>query len=241
MSEHLIKEPIWDITKSHTMAFAVIKPKIEDYAIDIGRASSVDQYGVLFALYTPADFQARFGVPPQPRPPMEPCIGSGAQIANWNALSIVTKQQEAALILLKSTLVRITPAELLTPMEDENGSLRQRTSEYIFSALCGRLSTLTKADIDTLHAKLKIAYSPMIPVETFTATFQTTLRLLAQAQQPVPNITAVDMLQECFGPEWAPCWVKFAQDNAVLANRTVPLLCGAIATFARDALPILEL
>ena len=240
MSEHNIKEPIWDITKSLTMGFALLRPKFEDYAIDIGRGSSSDNYGVLFALYTPARFFARFGVHPQPRPPMGPCIGAGAQIANWNALSIVTKQQEAALILLKSTLVRITPAELLTPMEDENGSLRQRTTEYIFSALCDRLSVLTKADIDTLHAQLKTSYSSMIPVETFTASFQTALRSLAQAQQPVPNITAIDTLQECFGPEWAPCWVKFAQDNPILANRTVPLLCGAIATFARDALPILS-
>ena len=235
-----IAVPIWDITKSQTMGFAAVKPKIEDYAIDIGKGSSLDGYGVLFALYTPAEFFARFGSHPQPRPPMGPCIGTGAQIANWNALSIVTKQQEAALILLKSTLVRITPAELLTPMEDENGSLRHRTTEFIFSGLCTRLSVLTKADIDGLHAQLKVAYSPTIPVETFTAKFQSTLRSLGQAQQPVPNITAIDTLQNCFGTEWVPCWVKFAQDNPILANRTVPMLCNAISTFSRDSLPILS-
>jgi len=136
--------------------------------------------------------------------------------------------------------VRITPAELLIPMEDENGSLRQRTTEFIFSALCTRLSVLTKADIDGLHAQLKVAYSPTLPVETFTSKFQSTLRSLAQAQQPVPNITAIDTLQSCFGPEWAPCWIKFTQDNPVLADRTVPLLSSAMATFARDALPILS-
>ena len=65
-----IAVPIWDITKSQTMGFAVVKPKIEDYAIDIGRGSSLDDYGVLFALYTPAEFFAHFGVHPQPRPPM---------------------------------------------------------------------------------------------------------------------------------------------------------------------------
>ena len=209
MSEHDIMVPIWDTTKSQTMGFAAVRPKFEDYAIDIGRASSIDNYGVLFALYTPADFFARYGVHPQPRPPMGPCIGTGAQIANWNALNIVTKQQEAALILLKNTLVRITPAELLIPMEDANGSLRQRSTEYIFSGLCNRLSILTKADIDNLHAQLKIPYSPTMPVEAFTAKFQSTLRLLAQAKQPVPNITAIDTLQECFGPEWSSCWIKF--------------------------------
>jgi hypothetical protein len=235
-----INVPIWDITKSQTMGFDAIRPKIEDYAIDIGRSSSLDEYGVLFALYTPAGFFSRFGVHPQPRPPMGPCTGKGAQIANWNALNIVTKQQEAALILLKSTLVKVIPAELLTPMEDDNGSLRNRTSEFIFSTLCNRLSTLTKIDIDNLHAQLKIAYSPSMPVEAFTSKFQSTLRSLAQAQQPVPNITAIDNLQECFGSEWAPCWVKFAQDNPILADRTVPLLSVAISAFARDALPILS-
>ena len=39
-----IAVPIWDITKSQTMGFAAVKPKIEDYAIDIGRGSSLGYY-----------------------------------------------------------------------------------------------------------------------------------------------------------------------------------------------------
>ena len=240
MAESVIQAPIWDITLSRTLAFADIEPKIIDYAIDIGTSSALDEYGVSFDLFTPEEFTEYFGVGPQPRPAMEPCTGHSAEIATWNSLNQLTIQQKGKRVLLKASLCSLVPRELLTSMEDHQGSLRSRSSQFIFSALKAQLGVLTTADLDVLQARLKTPYDRSIPVETFVATFQSTLRALARAQQPLSNNMAIGTLQGCFNPEWAQCWVKFAADNAIVARRKVANLCSAIVLFARDALPILS-
>ena len=149
-----------------------------DYAIDIGQASSIDELGVAYALFTPENFEAYFGVAPQPRPPMGPCGQSGAEIATWTALHLLTTQQKAKEALLKAAFISIFPRELLTPLEDDHGSLRSRSSEYIFSALESQLGLLTSADLDVLHARLKKPYDCTLPVESFVAAFQAALRAL---------------------------------------------------------------
>ena len=166
----LIPLPIFDITLSRTLAFADIEPKLIDYAIDIGLGSSIDAYGVSFALFTPADFLAFFGVAPQPRPPMGPCGPGRAEIAAWSKLDALTTQQKSKLVLLKNSLCTIFPRELLTPLEDNQGSLRARSSEFLFTSLKAQLGVLTSADLDVLHARLNKAYDRSIPVDTFVAT-----------------------------------------------------------------------
>jgi hypothetical protein len=240
MAESSIQIPIWDITQSRTLAFADFKPKIIDYAIAIGLSSGIGPNGVAFALMSPAKFQDYFGEAPQPRPPMGPCGGKRAEIATWTALNLLTIQQQTKLILLKTALCSAVPQELLSTMEDDQGSLRSRTPEFIFSALETQLGVLTSADLDVLQIRLKKPYDRSVPVETFVATFQATLRALARAQQPISNNMAIGILQGCFNQEWTQCWVKFAADNAVVADRTVKLLCSAIVVFSRDALPILS-
>lgn len=239
MSESSIQVPIWDITLSRSLAFADIESKIIDYAIDIGSSSALDEYGVAFDLFTPEEFAEYFGADPQPRPAMGPCTGHSADIATWNSMNQLTLQQKAKRILLKASLCSLVPRELLTPMEDHQGSLRSRSSQFIFASLRAQLGVLTMADLDLLHRKLKKQYDRSIPVETFVAEFQSTLRALARAQQPLSNNMAINTLQGCFNPEWVQCWVKFAGDYPVLAARTVENLCQSIIIFARDALPIL--
>jgi hypothetical protein len=228
MAESSIQVPIWDITLSRTLAFADIESKIIDYAIDIGTSSSLDEYGVAFDLFTPEDFTAYFGAAPQPRPAMEPCTGHSAEIATWNSLNQLTMQQKAKRVLLKTSLCSLVPRELLTSMEDNQGSLRSRSSQFIFSVLKEQLGVLTTLDLDALHARLKKPYDRSVPVESFVAVFQSTLRALARAQQPISNNMAIGILQGCFNSDWAQCWIKFAADNAVVAARTVTNLCMAI-------------
>jgi hypothetical protein len=240
MSESSIPMPIFDRTVSQTLAYADIKAQVIDYAINIGEASSLDGLGVAYALFPPEKFEALFGTPPQPRPPMGPCGQARAGIAEWTASNLLKTQQKAKEVQLKAALVSIFPKELLTPLEDEHGSLRSRSTEYIFSALDAQLGLLTSADLDVLHARLKKPYDRTLPVESFVATFQTTLRALTRAQQPISNNMAMGTLQACFSPEWAQCWVKFVSDYPVVTERTVANLCRAIIIFARDALPILS-
>ena len=240
MAESVIQVPIWDITLSRTLAFADIEPKIIDYAIDIGTSSALDEYGVSFDLFTSEGFTEYFGVDPQPRPAMEPCTGHGAEIATWNSLNQLTIQQKGKRVLLKASLCSLVPRELLTSMEDDQGSLRSRSSQFIFSALKAQLGVLTTADFDVLHVRLKRPYDRSLPVESFVAAFQATLRTLNRAQQPISNNMAIGYLQGNFSPDWAQCWVKFSQDTPIVAQRTVANLCRAIVIFSRDALPLLS-
>jgi hypothetical protein len=182
MCESSIPFPIWDINLSRPLAFADIEPKIIDYAIAIGIGSALDEFGVAFALFTPEGFETYFGVAPRPRPAIGPCSGNAADIATWTACNLLTSQQKAMIVLLKNSLCLLTPPDLLTPMEDENGSLRSRSVEFIFSALKVQLGVLTTADLDVLHARLKKPYDRSVPVESFAAQFQSTLRSLARAQ-----------------------------------------------------------
>ena len=140
---------------------------------------------------------------------------------------------------MKNALCSVVPGELLMAMEDDQGSLRSRSSEYIWSELRTQLGVLTSADLDVLHARLKKPYDRVTPVGTFVAIFQATLRALTRAQQPLSNNMAIGYLQGCFNSDWAQCWVKFAGDYPILAQRTVVNLCKSIIIFARDALPIL--
>jgi hypothetical protein len=240
MSESSIPIPVWDTTLSRTLGFADIRTKIIDYAIAIGMGSSLDESGIAFALFTPQKFQEYFGAAPQPRPPMGACGQGRAEIATWTAMNLLTIQQKTKLILLKTALCSLIPKELLMAMEDDQGSLRSRSSEFIFSALETQLGVLTSADLDVLHSRLKKPYDRSLPVESFVATFQSTLRALARAQQPISNNMAIGMLQDCFTPDWAQCWVRFVADYPIVAGRTVANLCQSIITFARDALPIIS-
>ena len=240
MSDSSIPLPIFDRTVSQTLAYADIKPEVIDHAINIGQAASIDGLGVAYALFPPDKFEALFGAPPQPRPPMGPCGQSRAEIAEWTARHLLTTQLKAKEVQLKAALVSIFPKELLKPLEDDHGSLRSRSVEYIFSALDAQLGLLTSADLDVLHARLKKPYDRTLPVDSFVATFQATLRALTRAQQPISNNMAMGILQGCFSSDWAQCWVKFVADYPVVTERTVANLCRAIIIFARDALPILS-
>ena len=239
MSELSIPIPVWDNTLSRTLAFADIGPKIIDYAIAIGLASALDEFGVAYALFTPQRFFAYFGAAPQPRPPMGACGEGSAVIATWTALNLLTIQQKTKLVLLKTALCTLTPNEFLMAMEDDQGSLRSRSSQFIFSELETQLGVLTSADLDVLHLRLNNKYDRSLSIESFVALYQSTLRALARAQQPISNNMAIGILQGCFTLDWTQCWVRFVVDYPIVAGRTVANMCHSIIIFARDALPII--
>ena len=79
-SEQDIK--IWDVTKSHTLAFLNYYPALVDRAILMGAESSLDGNGVAFELMSAVDYLAYFGVAAQPRQAMGPAIEAEAALAN---------------------------------------------------------------------------------------------------------------------------------------------------------------
>ena len=123
-------------------------------------------------------------------------------------------------------------------MQDEDGSMCERSAEYIVTTLLATHGTLTKADIDLIMTRLKVPYTTSSDVVSFIADWHVLLRDLRRAGQPLSQHQAIDTLQQCFGAEFDDCWVKFVQDYPVVAARTVALLGVAIIAFAKDVLPI---
>ena len=235
MSEHEQSVPIWDVTKSHSLAFLKHEPAMVDYAITIGGG----EFGVAFALFNPIAFAARFGVVPQPLPPPGDAIGGTAlQIANWNRQTRLYEEQQKHLISLRR-VVLATPQDLLDPMKDAHGSLVTRSTEYIYTTLRVELGTLTQEDLDGLMHQLTNKYHVGKSLPSFLTHWNATLRDLTRAGQALPDLLATQTLRQCFGSEFDKCWQDFVKDVGVVANRTVARLCTAIIAFGRDVLPMI--
>ena len=227
--------PIWDATESHSLAFLKYQPELVDYAITIGGGL----HGVSFALFEPADFNARFGVPPQPLQPPGDAIGNAVQVANWTVRTRKFEEQSKHLTTLRKVLLTI-PQELLEPLKDEYGSLVMRTTVFIMNHLRAAYGTLSQPDLDSLFKRLSEKYDLGKPLPAFISKWKSTLRDLARAGQPLPSSLARQTLQDCFGAEFTQCWIDFVKDVPIVANRTVPRLCEAIVQFGKDQLPLMQ-
>jgi hypothetical protein len=241
MSEALKDVPIWDISKSQTLAFLRFWPEFVDHAVLVGQESSIDGLGVAPSLFTVAAFTAYFGQAPQPRPVMAPPAGNAVQLCLWKEQNEKTNKLNAGNIYIRNVLLNQVPAHIIAPMRDVNRSIRVRTTEYICTRLVEELGTLTAPDIAYLEAKLKAPYQSGAPIPCFLAEWTANWNDLARAGQPIADFAATTMLRGCFDGirEFTKCWLQLMQTFPLVADRTVPRHCAAIITFARDALPLL--
>ena len=145
---------IWDITRSHELAFLSYFPLLVDHAALLGASSSLDDNGVAFDLMPAADFFVLFGTQPQPRLPMGPAFGNAADLTNWKSSHDLLCDQTKCKATLRKFVLDTVPKELLIPMQDVNRSLRLRSTEYIITTLPEQLRTLTKADFEFLMFEL---------------------------------------------------------------------------------------
>ena len=238
MSTSEIYPQIWDSTLAVGPALAKFMPKLIDIAIAKGLPYSLDQFGCAYHVVTPADFFFRFGAHPQRRPAMAPAAGNNVDLTNWKFNNDKKEAQLHVEHFLRNLILFNVPEELQRPMQDEDGSMRARSAEYIMTTLMATHGTLTKSDIDLIMTRLKVPYTISSDVASFIADWNVFLRDLRRAGQPLSQHQAIDTLQQCFGPEFEDCWVKFVQDVPVVADRTVALLGVAIIGFAKDVLPI---
>ena len=229
--------PVWDVTKSDTLAFLRGAPEFVDYAACL--EPSNDGNGAAFALFTPAGFFAWFGTNPEPFEAIGPAAGNAVDLTNWRSAEADLKEQKKQVVRLRNTLLKWVPDRLLAPMRDNNRSIRTKSTEFIWSGLCAQLGTLTKEDLVFLLQQLKEPYRVGSSVPSFLADWRASLLDLERAQQPLSQIMATDLLMECFGPEFGTCWIAFVKDVPVVANRTVVRLIAAITVFAADALPLI--
>jgi len=219
-------------------ALAKFMPKLIDIAIAKGLPHSLDQFGCAYHVVSPADFFLRFGVHPQRRPAMALAAGNNVDLTNWKFNNDKKESQLQVEHYLRNFILSNISEELQRPMQDEDGSMRARSAEYIMTTLLATHGTLTKADIDLIMTRLKVPYTTSSDVASFIADWHVLLRDLRRAGQPLSQHQAIDNLQQCFGPEFEDCWVKFVQDLPIVAARTVALLGVYIIAFAKDVLPI---
>ena len=240
MADHDVQIiPIWDVTRSTNLAWLRHMPRLVDCAVSLYQDISLDGNGLAFDLFSPDDFFAYFGTHPQPLPPMGPAVGNAAQLAMWHIGNDDFRAQAKGKVTLRNIVIASLPKELLVSMQDQNRSIRSRTTQYIVSTLSAQLGTLTKEDIGFLMCQLKEPYRVGTSVPFFLADWNASLLDLERARQALPQVMATDILMGCFGSEFAICWLTFVKDNPIIINRTVARLCAAITLFAVDALPLI--
>jgi len=230
---------IWDITLSDALNVHVLKPKIIDLSIFLGRVFARDDFGLAYEVVSDAEFLILAGHAAMILPEAGPAHGTGAVLTNWKKADDMKILEKAGSNHLRGLLLDVFPDRTLAPMK-VNRSLRTRTTQYIMMQLYERHGTLTKQDLDYLMAQIKKPCPANLAPDAFIADWQASLGDLAQAGQPISQLMATDYLQNCFGPEYVDCWRAFVRDFPLVVDRTVDRLCAAIVTFSKGELPLLN-
>lgn len=230
---------IWDITLSDALNVHVLKPKIIDLSIFLGRVFARDDFGLAYEVMSDAEFFILAGHAAMILPEAGPAHGAGAVLTNWKKADDMKILEKAGSNHLRALLLEVFPERTLAPMK-VNRSLRTRTTQYIMMQLYDRHGTLTKQDLDYLMAQIKKPCPSNLAPDAFLADWQASLGDLAQAGQAISQLMATDYLQNCFGLEYVECWRTFVRDFPLVVDRTVDRLCAAIITFAQGELPLLN-
>ena len=230
---------IWDTTISDELNFHVLKPKIIDLAVSIGRVFGLDEFGLAYEVMSDAEFFILAGHAAMIRQPAGLAHGAGAFLTNWKKADDMEGLQKGGSNELRGLILDAFPDRLLAPMK-VNKSLRTRTTQDIMIALQERHGTLSKLDLDFLMVQLKKPCPPELAPDAFIADWQASLDDLAQAGQPISQLMATGYLQQCFGPEYVDCWRAFVREFPLVADQTVARLCAAVITFSRGELQLLN-
>jgi len=231
--------PVMDKESSETLAWSYVDPQYIDCAILTGKQNSLDGFGILFALISPAEFQAFTGQVAQPRVHPGAYNGNAAAIAQTASDIKAFEIQEAYIDWFKAQLIDSVFPHLLEPMK-VNRSLHTRSLRYMFTDLRARLVTLTKADVDHINTKLRQPYVHPENVQSFLSIKLDYFRDLAGpgVLQPLPNGMKIDMIMACFSDDLKPCQIQFVRDYPLIANQTVENLCAAIIIYVNTILPL---
>jgi len=230
---------IWDPTLSDSLNIHILKPKLIDLAVSIGRLFALDDFGLAYEVTSDAEFLVLAGHAAMIRPEPGPAHGAGSVLTNWKKSDEMKILEKAGSNLLRTTVLDVVPDRLVAPMKVSK-SLRSRTTQYIMTQLYDRHGTLTKQDLDYLMGQLKKKCPVDLAPDAFIAEWQASLDDLAQAGQPLPQLMATQILQECFGSEYLDCWRAFVRDFSQVADRTVVRLCEAIVIYSQGELQLLN-
>ena len=231
--------PVMDKESSDTMAWSYIELQFIDCAILTGKQNSLDGFGILFALMSPADFQAFTGQAAQPRVHPGAFNGAAAAIAQTSLDLKAFEVQEAFIDGFKAEFIDSVFPHLLEPLK-VGRSLHTRSLGYMFTDLRARLGTLTKADVDHINVRLRTPYVYPENVLSFLSVKLNYFRDLAGpgALQPLPQGMKIDIIMSCFLDELLPCRIKFVSNYPVVADQTVENLCAAIVAHVSTVLPL---
>jgi hypothetical protein len=123
--------PVMDKESLDTLAWSYIEPQLIDCAILTGKQNSLDGFGILFALMSPAAFQAFTGQAAQPRIHPGAFNGAAAAIAQTSLDLKAYEVQEAFIDVFKAEFIDSVFPHLLEHMKFGR-TLHSRSLEYMF-------------------------------------------------------------------------------------------------------------
>ena len=213
-------------------------PKFEDAANRRTSTTSLDGYGLAWALYSAEQFEALYGTPPRPRMDPGNAQGNAVQLAQWNDDKKAFTQQQVELIGLRDDLIRCVPDYLFKPME-VNRSVRSRSIEYMFTYFNLQLGTLTSLDLSEMYTRLIAMYVDPEPIAPFLANKMQLFADYTRIQQPYSEVAKVEILKACFDPVvFEDCWISYARTNGTLQLQTAATLNDAVILYIETILPL---
>ena len=229
--------PLMRTDISSKNAWAEFSPKFEDSANRRTSTTSLDGFGLAWALHSAERFQEIYGSAPRPRVHPGPAQGNAVQLAQWNVdMKDYTHQQEE-LIGLRDDLIRCVPAHHFKNMLVQK-SMRTRSLEYMFTNLNTNLGTFTAVDIAEMQARLDITFVDGEPIEPFLATKNEIFEDYIRIGQPFSEFAKVEILKACFPAHFEDCWVNYARNRGTILLQTSETLCVAIINHVETILPL---
>ena len=121
---------IWDATISDELNFHVLKPKIIDRAVSIGRVFGLDEFGLAYEVMSDAEFFILAGHAAMIRQPAGLAHGAGAFLTNWKKADDMEGLQKAGSNELRGLILDVYPDRLTSTNEGEQVTSNQADPVY---------------------------------------------------------------------------------------------------------------
>ena len=193
-----LKKPKWDTSIPDFLAFRKYMAQMNTFAIQVTGPQTADRQGLLWALYSPAQFQQMTGNAPAPivdPGPYPPNLVGGA-LENHKEEKVGFKVQETNLPFLANVFEGGLASRIRRTIE-VNYSLDHLTLQEQVEALEQALP-MKQADLDYLTLQISAPFAAGTQIEEHINMQLENLAHLRRAGQPVPSLQAIKYMWRSF-------------------------------------------
>ena len=203
---------------------------------------SEDNLGLVYLLFTPAEFNARFGHAPIVKVHPGPFAGTALDQRNTQATLDGFLEHEAAKSFATMEIYRVWPTDLKRICENDNDSLDYRPLHEHYAALRAALP-VSESDIAMIKSAITKPFNRTDMIDSFVKDQLNNIARLAQNNHALNNAQSVEMMQSAFTnteqdkQDFQPCLDQYMHDNPLPAARTAQAFAIAVTAYTTNLLP----